>query len=420
MLRAVNKVTYEIAVPGCRSKRKIVHVNRCKQWHPAEASVLRIVVATEEEEEEGKTRLSGRVLEAKQVKELLEILNKYQDVLSDKPGMMKDVEHSINTGNATPIRSLPYRLCPAWREKVREELKKLLEDGITEPSRSPWSSPIVPVKKPDGSLRLCIDFRRVNAVTQPDPYCMPITEDLIQQVGESAYLSKVDLSKGFYQIPLKETDRDKTAFCMPFGKYRFVRMPFGLMGAPATFQRAMDGVLEGQHDYSTVYIDDILVFSASWEEHLVHIAAVLEALRQAGLTAKPSKCHWGVSKLEYLGHVVGEGKVEVPETRVKVLKEFRQPRTKRHMRAFLGTVGYYRKFIQNFADHAYSLTKSTKKMAPRNIVWTEEMLTDFRYLCNVLCQNCLLYIPVSGDKFVLQTDASAKGVGRCGPKIFFL
>ena len=134
VLRAVNKVTYEIAVPGCRSKRKIVHVNRCKQWHPAEASVLRIVVATEEEEEEGKTRLSGRVLEAKQVKELLEILNKYQDV---RPGMMKDVEHSIDTGNATPIRSLPYRLCPAWREKVREELKKLLEDGITEPSRSP-------------------------------------------------------------------------------------------------------------------------------------------------------------------------------------------------------------------------------------------------------------------------------------------
>ena len=161
------------------------------------------------------------------------------------------------------------------------------------------------------------------------------------------------------------------------------------MGAPATFQRAMDGVLEGQHDYSTVYIDDILVFSASWEEHLVHIAAVLEALRQAGL---PSKCHWGASKLEYLGHVVGEGKVEVPETRVK---KFRQPRTKRHMRAFLGTVGYYRKFIQNFADHAYSLTKSTKKMAPRNIVWMDEMLTDFRYLCNVLFQNCLLLVVTS-------------------------
>ena len=139
-------------------------------------SVLRNVVATEEEEGEGKTRLSGRILEAKQVKELLEILNKYQDVLSDRPGMMKDVEHSIDTGNATPIRSLPYRLCPAWRQKVWEELKKLLEDGITEPSRSPWSSPIVPVKKPDGSLSRQGLSRRTRKRTQLQE--QPITYNL--------------------------------------------------------------------------------------------------------------------------------------------------------------------------------------------------------------------------------------------------
>ena len=139
---------------------------------------------------------------------------------------------------------------------VRSELKKVLSDGMIEHSSSPWSSPIVPVKKPDCTVRICIDFRKVNAVTQPDPYCMPLTEELIEEVGENEYLSKLDLTKGFYQIPLEEADKSKTVFCYPFGKFQFTKKPFGFSGAPATFQRAMDGILEGQEDHSRAYIDD--------------------------------------------------------------------------------------------------------------------------------------------------------------------
>ena len=253
--------------------------------------------------------------------------------------------HEINTGNTPPCRTMPCRLCPAYREAVKEQVRKLLDGGI---HYSPWSSPMVPVKKPDGSIRLCIDFEWCYG-TRP-----PKVDDLLDQVGDCDYLSKLDLTKGFYQIPLRPEDKEKTAFC---GKFRFTRMPFGLKNAPATFQRTMHRVLTGQEEHSASYVDDILIFSKNWKQHLLHIQAVLEALRLNGLTVK---CQWGASKLEYLGHVVGEGQVSVPEARVEALRQFRKPVTKKDTRSFLGTTSYYRKFIPKYADHSWSLTKSTK------------------------------------------------------------
>ena len=193
---------------------------------------------------------------------------------------------------------------------------------IIETGKGPWSSPIVPVRKLDGNIRLCIDFRKLNSVTISDPFCMPLIEDLLDQVGTSKVLSKRDLSKGFYQILVRLEDQDKTAFVTTFGKYRFKRMPFGLKNGPSTFQRAILNVLEGQEEYSTVYIDDILIFLLSWEDHLIHITAILEVLKRHGLTAKPSKCVWGARTLEYLGHIVGDGKVAVPEARVQAIRDF--------------------------------------------------------------------------------------------------
>lgn len=219
----------------------------------------------------------------------------------------------VSTTSQAPIRSTPYRLAPAWREQLREEIRTLLEADILKPSHSPWSSPMVPIRKPDGSVRLCIDFRKINQIIVPDPYAIPLIEDLLDQLGEAQYLSKLDLNKGFYQIPVDEKDQPKTAFCTPWGKYEFKRMPFGLRNAPATFQRFMHVVLGGLEQTAESYIDDVIVFSRTWEEHLVHLRQTLERLRQYQLTAKPSKCQWGASSLTYLGHVVGHGKVCVPE-----------------------------------------------------------------------------------------------------------
>ena len=209
---------------------------------------------------------------------------------------------------------------------------------------------------------------------------MPLIEDMLDQVGDCKFLSKIDLSKGFYQVPLSEADKDKTVFCTPFGKFRFNRMPFGLVNALATFQRMKQEVLADLEEYCAVYIDDILIYSKTWEEHLKHLRAVLERLRQNKLTAKPSKCVWAAEKLDYLGHVVGGGTVAVPQARVKAIKNFKKPVTKKDMRAFLGMTGYYHRFIKNYGDRAWNLTKATTRDAPKVINWTTDMTNDFMWL----------------------------------------
>ena len=210
----------------------------------------------------------------------------------------------VEAADLFPHSSNPYRIAQGLKEELHQEIRSLVQEGILVPSRSPWSSPMVPIKKTDGTLRLCIDFRCLNKVTTPDPYQMPRVDDLLDEVAGASWLSKLDMNRVFYQVPLQPDAQPKTAFCSPWGKFQFTRMPFGLRNAPATFQRAMDEVLGEQADYSSTYIDDIIVYSSSWKDHLVHIREVLQALRQAGLTAKPSKCVWGAKSLTYLGHTV--------------------------------------------------------------------------------------------------------------------
>lgn len=197
----------------------------------------------------------------------------------------------------------------------------MLELGVIEPCRSPWASPIVTVTKKDGSLRLCVDYRKLNSSTTDDPYQMPRVEEMLDRIGQAEYISTIDLAKGYYQVPVREEDRDKTAFVSPFGKYRFTRMPFGLKGAPTTFQRLMDGVLEGLQDSTSAYIDDIVIYSPDWESHCAHLTVVLERLRKEGLTAKSVKCQLGMRKCSFLGHVVGRGRVAPAESKVAAVQE---------------------------------------------------------------------------------------------------
>ena len=240
--------------------------------------------------------------------------------MTEKLGKVKNHKHTISTGDIDPIRSHPYRIAPGWRTDLKGEIDELLKQGIIVPSRNSWSSPMVPVRKHGTkAIRLCIDYRKLPKATYAVPFQMPLIQELLDNVAGTKWLTKLDMNKGFYQVPLDEDSEDKTAFCSPWGKYAFMRMPFGLMNAPATFQRCMNETL-GQHAHcSLTYIDDILVYSNSWEEHLAHLHEILASLRQAGLTAKPSKCVWGATSLEYFGHKIGGGLVDVPEARVKAL-----------------------------------------------------------------------------------------------------
>ena len=174
-------------------------------------------------------------------------------------------------------------------------------------------------------------------------------------LASATFISKVDLTKGFHQIPIKPVDCPKTSFCTPWGKFQFRFMPFGLRNGPAVFQRLMDNLLHRDKEYSQVYIDDIAVFSNTWEEHCQHIGVVLSRLKEAGLTANVKKCQWAQTQVEFLGHVVGKGKVCPADLKVQAVKDFPMPRTKKGVRQFLGLTGYYRRFIPKFAEHSYHL-----------------------------------------------------------------
>ncbi len=240
------------------------------------------------------------------------------------------------------------------------------EQGIIERCRSNWASPLVPVRKPDGNVRLCVDYRRLNDVTND----IPSFDEMIEKVGAGRVMSKIDLAKGFHQVVVDEKDRDKTCFICPFGKFRYRRMPFGLWNAPSVFQRLTEEVLVECKDWANVYIDDILVVSGDWSSHLEHLGSVFEALRKNGLTCKRSKCSLGRRTLEFLGHQLGCNTISVPEARVEAIRNHPLPKTRKQLRGFLGLVGFYRRFIPGLHQWFSVLTPHTSTAKSGVVSWT--------------------------------------------------
>ena len=292
------------------------------------------------------------------------------------------------------------------------------KDGIIEPSTSEWASPIVLVPKKDGSLRMCVDYRRLNSVSEADAYPMPRIDDLIDRLGDARYISALDLTGGYWQVPVAPQACSRTAFTTPFGLYQFTVMPFGLQGAPATFQRMMDVLLKGIREYAEAYLDDLVVFSRTWEEHCSHLKSILNRLREAGLTAKPAKCQLGMQQCVYLGHIVGNGEVRPEQGNIDAVANFPRPATKKKVRSFLGLTGYYRKFIPNYSTTALPLTDLTKKDAPTRVEWTDACETAFNELKQRLTNSPVLKSPDLSLSFIVQTDASDRGIGAVLSQIF--
>ena len=245
----------------------------------------------------------------------------------------------------------------------------------------------------------------------PSPYYMATFDEILERVSQSKCISKIDLRKGFYQIEVEKESVPKTAFITPYGKYEFLRMPFGLRNAPGIFQRTMEIVLRGCYAWAAPYIDDIVVFSDSGVEHEAHLRAVLEALWENGLTVNEEKCAFGRQQLEYLGHLIGMGELAVPAHRATAMAEYIRPRTKTQLRAFLGAVGYYRKFVFEFAKMSSMLSPATSKFSPSVVNWDEGMLEAFHKLRVSLCNTCVLTVPSQEDCYILNTDASGRGIG---------
>ena len=266
------------------------------------------------------------------------------------------------------------------------------------------------VDKKDGTKRFCIDFRRLNRVTVFDSEPMPDAEEIFSKLADDVYFTKIDLSKGYWQILLQESAKEKTAFVTPNGLFQFCTMPLGLVNAPATFSRMMRIMLR---DITCVdnFIDDILVHTKTWKQHIDTLDDLFQRLQMCGVTARPTKCFVGFRKLEYLGHIIGQGRLSPTPEKLSAIQDAPRPVTKKQLRSFLGLTGYYRKFIPNYAAIAVPLTDKTKKKEPNRIEWGPNEELAFQTLKSRVISSPILHLPDCTKSFILRTDASNKGMG---------
>jgi len=320
------------------------------------------------------------------------------------------VEHRIQLVDDNPIRCKPYPVPHALKSEVIEEVREMERLGIIEKSDSPYTSPLLMVKKKDGRNRPVIDFRRLNKITVFDAEPMPNVDDIYARLSTARYFSKLDFCKGYWQIPTAIEDRPKTAFCTPIGLYQFVRMPFGLQNACATYGRMMRRLLDGMEQTDN-FVDDVLTFTDEWQRHLHELRDLFCRVRQAGLTVKPSKCFFGYVSIEYVGHVVGQGQLRTMEDKVSRIVNAPEPRTKTQLRAFLGLAGYYRRFVPSYAMVAAPLTDLLRKGAPNKLEWERAQDIAFSQLKAALSSEPVLRLPDSNKQFIVRTDASDTGLG---------
>jgi len=294
------------------------------------------------------------------------VVNEFLDVFPDElPGLppKREIEFSIDAlPDTQPISIPPYRMASAELRELKVQLKDLLDKGFIRPSTSPWGAPVLFVRKKDGSLRMCIDYRQLNKSTIKNKYPLPRIDDLFDQLQGAKYFSKIDLRSGYHQVRVKEKDIPKTAFRTRYGHFEFLVMSFGLTNAPAAFMDLMNNVCRPYLDvFVIVFIDDILVYSRSEAENAGHLRIVLQTLQDHKLYAKLSKCEFWLNSVAFLGHVISDEGISVDTQKIDAVKNWPKPTTPSEVRSFLGLAGYYRRFVEGFSSISSPLTKLTQK-----------------------------------------------------------
>ncbi|GJT55336.1 putative reverse transcriptase domain-containing protein [Tanacetum coccineum] len=334
----------------------------------------------------------------------------FPDDLSGLPPV-RELEFRVDLiPGASPVVKSPYRLAPSEMLELSNQLKELQEKGFIRPSHSPWGAPVLFVKKKDGAMRMCIDYRELNKLTIKNRYPLPRIDDLFDQLQGACCFSKIDLRSGYHQLRVREEDIPKTAFRTRYGHFEFTVMPFGMTNAPAIFMDLMNRVCKPYLDkFVIVFIDDILIYSKSEEEHEVHLKTILDLLKKEKLYAKFSKCEFWLKEVQFLGHVVNHDGIHVDPSKVESVKNWKTPESSTEIRSFLGLAGYYRRFIENFSKIAKPLTLLTQKN--KTYVWGDEQEEAFRILKEKLCNAPVLALPDGPDDFVVYCDASKLGFG---------
>jgi hypothetical protein len=443
ILEQIGKQTYVISTPDKRIKKRQMHVNAIRPWSDqpghgfafpaqqgfAEGMTLGDVMDNPPDPTElelkldpGNYRMTECVpdgtlpaldhLSPNQRASVTQLIERHPSLFSGPLGRFTGVEHDINVENHSPIKQHYYRCAPAKLAIIKQEVDAMRDLGVIRPSRSEWSSPIILVKKPNNEWRPCVDYRQINQITKGETYPLPRLDDLIDQVGQAPFITTLDLSKGYWQIALTPRAREISAFSTPFGQYEFLTMPFGLKLAPMTFQRAMNQLLEGLSDFAVAYLDDISIRSRTWEDHMTHLQVVFNRLERAGLSLNANKCVIGSSSVKYLGYQVGSGVVTPVSAKVDAILQIPIPTSKTDIRSFLGSVGFYRRFIPRYSELAAPLTDLLKggRRGDISLKWTPQCTVAFEKLRSILAQLPSLKAPDFNHPFEIYTDASEIGI----------
>ena len=435
--RRVGDLDYVVATPDRRKRAQICHVNMLKPYFRAfdragplcfaeKVAPLVLFFGSDGEAPDSIgpdpvaptdhwERNSGKLLleklnhlEVEQSRELLRLVERYPSVFRTVPGRTSLVVHDIDVGDATPVKLPPYRVNPHKQRLLEDELGYMLRHNLIERAYSEWSSPVTLQPKPGGKVRFCVDFRKVNALTKADSYPLPRVDDSVDRIGAATFITKLDLVKGYWQVPLTERAKDIASFVANGAVYRCQVMPYGLKNAPATFQRLMDRVVDGL-THVVVYIDDVVVYDTTWVEHLQNVEALLARLHEAGLVVNLDKCEFVQARVQYLGYVVGHGCVTPPEAKVEAIRRFPAPTCRRALQRFLGVVGYYRRFVPAYSTLLAPLTALLRKGCKWE--WSAECEKAFGGVKEVLCSLPVLRAPDFSRPFALAVDASQEGVG---------